>query len=476
MKRHIAAVVGLVGITLLQFRNAFGVHFFQDDYWFLEISRIHDLSGFLHFFSPFRSYSYKPLASETFYLVIHWLQHNVFWSHAIMFVTFLIGVLFLYKVILALTQEKLLAVLTAFLYLIHFTHVFQLYWFATFQEIAMMALLTLSTYFLLNHRYVIGFIPFLLALLCKETAALFPIGLLLIAVFDSKKRISWKTIAVGFLFSGIFYFIYRFSLNQVTSLDNYKMAFNPRLIANNMAWYSLWGFGLPNLMPLYTPSLFRSPAPEFWNLFQIPEFKTYFLYLMLYVLLFGGSVMSLMLMEKKERKSFLWYGLFCMGGFFIFLGPMLFFPHRWMVRLTVPLIFFSLFQAYVLWRLFTHSAIWRVTSLALLMLYAVWNFYGTRFHESSSLYLPENDIYLRTEAVFAEHAIQITHAGVIFFQDDDRNRKYATQNSERLKNSFHDQSFLDHFFPGYSMHALYDFETDQIPPNAYIINTYDLVR
>lgn len=476
MKKNVLLFLGMFSFFIFQFKNAFDVHFFQDDYWFLEISKIFDFTGFLHFFSPFRSYSYKPLASETFYMVIHWLHYNVVLAHLIMFVTFFIGVVFMYKNILALTREKLIALLSCLLYITHFTHVFQLYWFATFQEVAVMTLLVMSLFYLLRHRYYLGFFLYTLSLLCKETAALFPMVLILIALFDKQKRISWKTIGVGFIFSGVFYFIYRFSLNQVTSLDNYKMSFNPRLIANNVVWYFLWGMGLPNLMPLYIPALPQLPIDTFWNLFRIPEFKHYFSVLMIYILGFCISVVLLFAKDLSNRKTLFWFGVFCGMGYFIFLGPILLFPHRWMVRLTLPLIFLSLFQGYVLFRLIRLAHFFRYLSVGLLGMYLVWNFYGTQFHEASSLYLPENDIYLRARQLFDTHYSEITQSSTIFFQDDERNRTLTTANSERLKNSFHDQSFTKHFFPHQSIKALYDFETDQVPQNAYIIKTYDLVR
>lgn len=477
MRKTIAFVIGLMSLALFQFKNAFGVHFFQDDYWFLEISRITNLSGFIAFFSPFRSYSYKPLATEVFYLVIHWIDYNVFWAHTIMFVTFLVGVMYVYKIVLKLTNKTLLALLTSGLYLFHFTHVFQLYWFATFQEVAMMTFLAASLYSLLTKHTIRGLLLFALALLCKETAALFPIGLVLVALFDTKKRISWKIIGITFALSGVFYFIYRFSLNQVTSLENYSMSFNLRLIANNMVWYFLWGAGLPNLMPLYMPSLFKFPTADFWNLVAgIPALKTYLTFFGIYILLFVGSLFTLLFSDMKQRPSLIRYSIFCIAGFFIFLGPILFFPHRWMVRLTIPLIFLSLFQGYVIFRLLTRSLIFQIIAVILLLTYGLWNFYGTMFHESSSLYLPENDIYKRTESVLLQHAEQISKSGTIFFKDDERNRNYATQNSIRLKNSFHDQSFLTYFFPNSSLKAVYNFETDQIPTNAFIINSHDLVQ
>ena len=139
--------VGLFIIIIFLFNKAFSTYFFTDDFFFLKISRITNISDFIKFFSPIRTHSYKPLATEVFYWLIHLVNHNLLISHGIVFIVFFIGLVYLYKNIMKLTNNRLLAYLTTGLYGISFTHVFQLYYLATFQEIAVFTCLNISFYY-----------------------------------------------------------------------------------------------------------------------------------------------------------------------------------------------------------------------------------------------------------------------------------------------------------------------------------------
>jgi hypothetical protein len=463
-------MIGLLALVVIFFKNAFSIHFFQDDYWFLSISRAHSLADFLRFFSPFRNYSYKPLATETFYLLIHWFNYNVFWPHLIMFAAFALGLVFVYKSLIILTGKKWLSFLTVGLYALHFTHVFQLYWFATFQEIALLMFLALSFYGLLKQKQALFWLAFLAALLCKETATLYPGFLILMKLTYLRKRLSWRKICLFLALSAGFYLVYKYSLDQVTTLDNYKMEFNLKLIANNTIWYGLWGLGLPNVMPLFMPKIFGAPVGEFWKLFNDHIFKVYFLSLLTYLGALLLATLTLLLTKKIKLRKFILFTAFCLAGYFIFFGPILFFPHRWMVRLTLPLLFLSLWQAEIMRR----SRRW--VTFSLLILYLVFNRYGTLFHEASSLIASENQIFLATQAFFAKHGQAITAYPNLFIADNVVRKKMPLMNSERLKNSFHDQSFIDFFLPGSGIKVYYDFETDFVPNNAAVVYSDEFIK
>jgi len=141
----------IIVLVFFFFINAFKINFFKDDFFFLQISHVHDLKGFLNFFSPIRTYSYKPLASEVFYFFI---RNNIFIGRLIVFVTYLTGLCFLYRSIFFLSKNSLLAKLTVFLYAISFVHVFQLYWLATYQEVVVFAALTISFYLFLQKNII----------------------------------------------------------------------------------------------------------------------------------------------------------------------------------------------------------------------------------------------------------------------------------------------------------------------------------
>jgi len=456
IQSELAFFSSLYGLILFTFYNAFHINFFADDYFFLQISRAHTIGDFIHFYSPIRDYSYKPLASETFYFILHLLNNNVFLGHLIMFVTYFVGLFYLYKIIILLTNNKYLAKLTVFMYGVSFVHVFQLYWFGTYQEIALFCFLTISFYHFVRKKYALSILFFVFASLCKETAALYAPFLFLFTFFRDK---------------GKFWFIYKTSLDHITTLDNYKINWNLKLLMNNSMWYGLWGIGFPNFMSDYFSSIFSKPSPVFWDIIKSHDIKIYFDQLIIYLLLFTCSLMGYLFFNKKELKKYTFLLIFSLFGFLLFLGPILLFPHKWMIRLTMPLIFVSLFQANFIFDLFRKNLLTKAIAIILIVLYFSWNFYGIKTHESSSLYLLENDIYIKSSRYFLTHKNKIENKRYVFFKDDTKNKSNIFKNSQKLKLSFHDQSFLDHFFPSYKLTAVYNFESSKIPPNAFIVDT-----
>src|SRR3972149_30862 len=98
----------LFSLVLFLFKGAFSTNFFSDDFYFLKISRVDNIGGFINFFSPFRDTSYKPVATEVFYFLSHLMGDNLFVIHTIKFLCYFAGVYFLYKVILFASRKKIL--------------------------------------------------------------------------------------------------------------------------------------------------------------------------------------------------------------------------------------------------------------------------------------------------------------------------------------------------------------------------------
>jgi hypothetical protein len=146
-----------------------------------------------------------------------------------------------------------------------------------------------------------------------------------------------------------------------------------------------------------------------------------------------------------------------------------------MVRLTLPLIFISLVQGYIFNLI--NKKIGYLPVLLLIGLYFVFNYWGVIAHESSSLYLLENNIYSNSKMIYQKNKKEIEKKGLIYFKDKNNDRNNLYQSSQKLKLSYHDQSFLDHFFPGTKMKAVYGFETRNIAPkNAFVISSEALFK
>ena len=464
-------------LTAFIFKNAFLTYFFNDDFFFLKISRIDNIQKFVNFFSPIRHVSYKPVSQEIFYFLTHLFNDNVYLAHLLIFLVYFIGLYYLYKIILNLTKNKSLSYLSTFFYAINFTHVFQLYYLATFQDVAIFTFLCLAFYNYLKGNKLLSLIFFPLALLSKETAVLF-VPFLILFKFIRGKKTNWSSLISYVALGLVFIFLYQYSLKYVTSLDNYRIIFNPRLVANNALWYLLWSFGAPNFTSLYFTSILKPPIPEFWKMLSnFPEIKIYFLLLTSYWTFFIISSVYFFV-KKIPRLRFASLEM-TVGAlfvyFFIFLGPILFFEHRWMVRLAVPLIFIVLIQSFFILRLIEAGKMFRFIGYVLIGLYFIIQLYGIPIHESSSTFILESRFTKNAKAYFDKNKKEIVKHKYIYFVDKTKIVPMPWGGSEKLKVTLSDQNFLDHYFQNENIKAIYGFENKKIPPNSYIINSFDIL-
>ncbi len=455
---------------IILFQKAFNTAFFADDYFFLRVSRIKTLSQFLYFFYPLKDYFYRPLPTELFYFIIHRLNYDLILSHSLVFGFYFTGLYFLYKIIADATKNKLFAKLTIVFYSISFIHVFQLYWLATFQEIALFTFLAISFYCFIRKKYFVSLLFFVFALMSKETALVFPFFLCLYEFWHQKRSFVGRIpflIPYFFLFI-LFLLINKYSIGHVAVIDTYKIQLNPKLILNNSMWYILWGMGLPNFMPDYLPSIFASPLPDFWNLLQIRELRIYFNALILYLISITIGFLVLAFKKQKDLKPLV---LICLGSllsFFIFVSPTLPIFHKWMVRLTIPLVFLSLLQAYVLFTLAHLNKYLLGTAIVIFSTYVIFNYYGIKTHEFSSLYALETRIAQNAKIYFVQNKHQILNNRFVYFKNG--------SGSVKLKTSFHDQDFLDYFFPGANLKAIYGHEENKIPRYTFIVDSDKLLQ
>jgi len=471
-KKNLPFFTTIILLIFLFFNRAFSMNFFKDDYFFLKISHINNIQGFINFFSPIRTYSYKPLASEVFYFFI---RNNIFLGHLIVFITYIIGLYFLFQIVQIIFKKTVFSYIFVFLYAVSFIHVFQLYWLSTYQEIVVFTCLTLSFYLFLKNIFFFCFVFYVFALLSKETAILFmPFFLLVIFLLKRNKiKLFIKPIIIYILISLGFLLIYRYSLKFVTSLDNYKIEWNMKLIFNNSFWYFMWGLGFPSFLPDYTKSIFFKFLPEFWSQFKNIEFKIYFFGLLSYLSLFFTTLIFYIFKFKEEAKKIFLISLFSIVCFFIFLGPILFFPHRWMIRLTLPLIFILFLQAYLI-SLFFSKKSFKLLAIVLIGIYCLWNFFGVKIHQVSSAYSLESKISANTKNYFLKNSREIEKHKYIYFKDPSQTLN-AWGESMKLENSFHGQFFLDYYFPNKNLTAIWGYKQKNIPKDSYIINSVDLL-
>lgn len=476
----ISFFAGLFILITFLYRQAFTILYFQDDYVFLQVSRINSLSQFFNFFSLNKGYSYRPLAGEVFYFLINLFGKNPFISHLIVFGVYFIGLIYLYKIAKILTTNNFLSKIFIFLYAVHFTHVFQLYWLISFQEVLLFTALVGSFYYLIKDRLIPSLVFFIVGLLSKETALFFIPFTFFFKFLCSKKlkKITWKKLIPYIALGVVFYLLYKVSWSNLIKLDNYKINLNqPKTFINNILWHGLWAMGLPNFMPDVTRSIFFEFLPDFYKYLKIFDIKAYFILLGLYWFSFITTLSIFLYKNNKEFVPIIKYAILAIISFFIFLGPILFLPHRWMVRLMIPVVFLCLFQAYVFF-IFYKNKPFRIMAIILLIIYLSLNYLGIKVHESSSNYLFENKISINAKNYFTKNYAKLSQCKYIYFADSADILKNPWGGSKKLKNSLWGQFFLDYYFPNKKIQAIYSFESKNPPPQgACLINSYeDILR
>jgi hypothetical protein len=243
-------------------------------------------------------------------------------------------------------------------------------------------------------------------------------------------------------------------------------------------WYSLWSLGFPNFLSDVFRSFPLNPLPDFWKAFASVDFKSYFYSLIIYITTF---IFYLIVYFKRNSDSlikFLKISAFSIIFFIIFLGPILFFSHKWMVRLMVPQLFIIILESYFIYLLVTaKESLLKFGGILLIILYIFWNFYGVIVHETSSGYSLENRIFKNTSNYFYKNKNEILKHKRIFFYDYNKKKELIAPwgGSKKLKNSFWDQYFISYYFYDSKISALYNFETKTIPSDSYIIPVGDIL-
>lgn len=474
--------ITLISLVFIFFRNAFETFFFKDDFFFLKISSITNIKGFINFFSPIRTYSYKPLASEVFYFFIH---KNILAGHVIVFISYLVGLYFLYKSIYFLTKNTYSSSLMLLFYSLSSIHVYQLYWLATYQEVLVFTTLSISFYLYLKKSFILSYIFYICALFSKETAILYVVFLcfaeIVLPIYINKKiHIDIKKIVINIfiyvIISALFYLLYRYSLTYVTSLSNYKMDFASKRIINNALWYYLWSWGFPSFIPDYMTSVFSKPIPQFWDIISQPYIKLYLSLLSIYLVLFFVALIFFLIYNKNKIKEVLVAFLFSFLCFFIFLGPMLLFPHRWMVRLTVPMVFIAIFQDYILYLFSKNEKIFKTASVILIMLYIVTNYIGVQMNENVSTYNLESSISRHAERLFKDN-VRFERCTTLYIKDPSSMKMGSWDGSEKIALTLFGDLAINYFIPNKrGLKVLYEYQIKKIPQGACIVDSNEFLN
>ncbi len=454
-------------------RNAFKIEFFLDDYFFLKVGKASDLADFLNFFSPYKDYFYRPIPTEIFYYFINLTNRNLLFAHSVMFITYFIGLIFLYKSSFFISKNKIFSYFLVFFYSINFTHVFQLYQVATYIEICLFTFLSIAFYAYLKKRILLSILFFVFALMSKESAALFPILIIFYQVFFIKKidKSFILKIIIFMIISAIVVLIFKHATSQVMMIDTYKIILDPKLIINNSVWYLLWSLGVPNFIPNYVQSIFFQPTMDFWKLFNSNDIKLFiYSFIIFYAVFIPSFFITFIETNKKIKYLILILGLIFI--FYLFISPTVPTIHRWMVRLTVPVVFTSAIYAFVTYILYSKEKFYRFISFVLIFLYFIMSTFGIMIHESSGLFLLNTRTINNFKSFIQANQEDLAKFDTIYFVDSQPGDTFG--GSEELKNMLGSEYFTDTFFPGENKKIIYGHEQNMIPEGSFVIYSGDI--
>lgn len=454
MKRSFA-FLGIILIFL--FRGAFNTYIFKDDFFLFVTSRADNLVQFLNFFTPYKAYGfYRPVGIEVFYFLAN-IINNLLITRLVVFAVFFVGLIFLYRVVLSLTQNKYFAFGVTALYSVSSTHVYQLYWLATFQEVAVFTFSAITVYLFIKGRFLSSLIFFVLALLSREEAIVLPALLLLL------RYKNWRHLVFFFSLSLITLYFYRINFAQVAIRPEYAPHLNPRLIGNNVLWYSLWSLGFPSFLPDYWPTIFGKPTSGLQSVIQNTQALPYLIFLLGYLVALLIAVINLV--NKPRTLKVL---IFSLTVFLIFILPMSLIIHKWMVRLTIPLVFIVYFETYVI----ANSK--RLLGVILVILYFIYNIFAISTEERSSTFRFESKIARNTAKMLTNMRGNLSTKTTIYFADQTTTSS-GWEGSQKLKLTLSDQKFLEYYVPQKKVRAIYGYEQPASPSGAIVVDSQSLL-
>jgi hypothetical protein len=328
-------------ISIIFFLIGLSVFFTNDDFFFLKVSRVEDLSDFVSFFNPLHGPDgfgvYRPLTTQLYYAI----SRNLFASsHEILRIISLTGLFsvsyLVYKLSEKLTNSSTSAGISVFLYLVSATHYAHLFYSAAFQELGL-AFFVLAGCLSLWRRPYLSVLFYILSLMSKETAVSYPLLVLLLYFFSDQVREQIGTSKKLFILTSahalvlLVYAYFRFFYYGFATGDSYLWEFSPRIL-NTATWYLLWSFNLPEMwIDFIGPGLHINP-----NLFKFWARET----VVIFGLFVGFLTLIVLTLKKIKFRLLFFSGLW----FTITLGPLLFLPwHKFTFYLTLPLVAVSIF-------------------------------------------------------------------------------------------------------------------------------------
>lgn len=334
-----------VFLTIISLISPMSSYFSQDDFFHLRVisqKNINDIPSF--FFSKQEEYGFfRPLSRETYNLIMYKLfDLNPFPYHLMNLLLIILNGVLVFCVSKKITNTKNIGILSGFFYLISSVRSVELYYLSSIQILFATTFLMLAILSYLNRRYFLAFSIFLLGILSHEIAIIFP-GIIFLIEMTSDKKI--QKIFPYFLIT-LIYLLIMFLFFALPNEQVYKPVFNPKSILNTFGWYTLWSFGLPEMLVDFVGPGFKL------NENFISWFSEYSKIVFPLIVFIFVSLFSFILILKKKILTRVF--LLSLSFFIISLFPNLFFPQKKFVyyldlasvwfTLSLSIIFFKIWQ------------------------------------------------------------------------------------------------------------------------------------
>lgn len=420
--KYLYFFIPLFGV--LFYYPSFFYGFSQDDFIHINASRVSSVSGFLNFFNPFYQFPdiffFRPLATQVYFFI----NESLFGSNPIPFrIESLLlhtanGIIF-YLLILKFWQNKNIALISAVLYEISAIHFLSLFYISSFQQIArtFFILLSILLFIIASEKrskkiFLGSSLSFAAALLSKETGIILPLLLPLIEVFRSKQNfltVLKKNLPfiIPFFLVAIFYLLIRsLGFQSIFNQGSYELSFSLGNFVQNIKWYILWGFGLPEILATY-PNLGMGSLIQFGK-----DFSEAKIILPGFILFLLSALFSIWLIFRKSLSNFfevinLKYLIILGLLFFIPLLPVVFlYQHKYPQYLDIPIMIILPFLSYLFIKTFQKN---KLLAIVLIASFITLQFFSLKLTENTHWTTHRSEVASYYKSSFIQKHNNIPH-------------------------------------------------------------------
>lgn len=465
-KWETVVIIFIFLVSLLLFSPALGAFYTHDDFFHLKISDAKSIADFFGYFDLTKNLTgygvYRPLSTQTFYMLA-WKLYNLnpIGQRIISIVFFFILIYLVYKLAKTITENQKLSLIAAFIYSTSSTHYLQIYFLSLFQELSVAVFTLLSV--ILHVKYlenikisklILSTTCFLLALMCKETALVIPLLIILVYLLRNShsrtlkvRRLFFSLMPIGlvivlYVYMRIFYFGF-------PKGDSYVWDFSVLRSINTILWYCLWSLNIPEMLVDFVGPGLRV------NYGQLTYWKYYYL-----AILISNFAIFFIFLEniiKIFNKKFVKIGVFCTLWFIFSLLPVMFLPwHKFSYYLTIPIMGISIFMSYLISKskkpiLYLFFLLWMIssTSNVFLLEKSYWIPNGSKISKRIYKHLKINEKYYKGHKVV--------------FYDRDEDRDTSWQPTETIRDVLSGEDFFEVFFP--ELEVVYNVEPLDVNEN-----------